>query len=216
MRASTARSAISTGTKTETLLFEPGEGVPRDCSVLFTDDGKYSLICRQKNREKPFLYLGNGKGEVIREIELRSSSPDPTRDRMGGLRIYKDQHGEYFFSYSLNKTAFVCVQDLQTHESRYLAYVPSCDHIDLPRYAAYTLWARLRTRPGRKGGMAFTVNGAELATSTADIPNWRWVRLSSWTTLRGRALSRSLFHWIPDVTSYGFGSGRRAGTRRRD
>lgn len=183
-----------------TLLFEPGENVPGDCSVHFTDDGRYSLICRQKNRDKPFLLLGDGRGDVIREIELRSSSPDPTRDRMGGLRIYKDQHGEYYFSYSLNKTtspnpfqawladlagssyipltdgvklaegveisgerhflrvagrdplqpsighagmspcerylvgrnktAFLCVQDLLKHQTRYLTYVPSCDHVD--------------------------------------------------------------------------------------
>ena len=201
-------------------MTRPGKNLPRDCMIILSDDGKFMLIGRQKNRPKPFLYLADGNGRIIREITLKSMSPDPAKDCMGGLRLYKDQDGNYFFRYSFNKAAsrspnphqgwtadlegntfvpataetgnlqegivvngkrrflrmagrdplapslghagmspserylvgrnktpFICLTDLQTHDQRYLAYVPSADHID---WSAKVEWflTRTRTQPG--------------------------------------------------------------------
>jgi len=89
----------------EALVFDPGKTFPSDCSVLITNDGKYKLVSRQKNNRDPFLYLADGKGRVIRQIELKTRSKNPAKDHMGALHVYQDQDGEYFFLYSLNKSA---------------------------------------------------------------------------------------------------------------
>ena len=91
-------------TREETPVFEPGNNVPKRPNILFSDDGSFSLIYREKYEKEPFLYVANGRGEPIREIELKSASPDPAKDRMGALRLFKDRDGKYWIVYSLNKT----------------------------------------------------------------------------------------------------------------
>lgn len=215
-RFSNAIFRYSFRTGQEWLVFKPNERVPGDCMIVLSDRDDFMLIARQKNDRAPFVYLADGKGTIIREIELRTISKDPSEDHMGGLSLYRDQHGKYFIIYSLNKsaaqtsnphqgwlaaldgavyierskwvgnmhegymiggkrhflrlagrdplapslghsgmspsgqylvgrerTSFLCLTDLERRDLRYLAYVPSADHID---WSARVNWFLVRTR----------------------------------------------------------------------
>ncbi len=104
-RFSGAIHRFNVRTGEETPVFDPGDRFPRDCSILLTHDGRHMLVARQKNSADPFLYLADGRGKIIRRIELKTRSKDPAKDHMGGLHLFQDQDGDYFFIYSLNKAA---------------------------------------------------------------------------------------------------------------
>jgi len=85
-------------------IFTPGASVPDHIYVHFSDDEQHSLFISRQGTKPPFkAWLGDGRGQGRREVEVRTVSPEPAQDRMGSAAFLRDQRGKLYFRYSINK-----------------------------------------------------------------------------------------------------------------
>jgi len=91
-------------TKTRRDLYIPDDSIPKGTQIQFSDDRQVSLfVTRQGGRRPLWVWIGDAKGQDRREVPIRSRSPKPDEDRMGSAALLRDQQGQLYARYSLNK-----------------------------------------------------------------------------------------------------------------
>ena len=82
----------------------PDDSIPANTDIQFSDDEQHSLFITRQGAKRPFwFYLGDAQGQNRRKIEIKSASAKPAADRRGSAAFLRDQHGQLYARYSINK-----------------------------------------------------------------------------------------------------------------
>ncbi|MBM4044986.1 MAG: hypothetical protein FJ279_07725, partial [Planctomycetes bacterium] len=169
-------------TKERRVIYMPDDSIPDGTVIQFSDDRQHSMfITKQGRRGEQWMWLGDGNGQNLRKVQMKSRSPKPEQDKMGSASFIRDQHGQLYARYSLNKGS----NDPNTPYQNWLVTLDGASFREMDSHNNLKDGTPLRFIPA--GTFIVTGHGGYSPSGKHFVhhkekPGYKWIRdLATWT-----------------------------------